>query len=288
MNTRTFIKALIPKGIKKVVREYVASVAERQIEQQTIKNEDAGVYMQQALSLLQLKNVIPPLPPSHLQVRVSNRYYGEFFTHGNAIIGDIEQVLSTAERGLMSFEKILDFGCGCGRTLIPLSFRIQPERLYGTDIDEEAIAWLRSHYSSFADLSVNPVMPPTGYADNMFDFIYCISIFTHLPEDMQIAWLDELRRIVAQGGYVVVSTHGEHAYSYFSSDFHKEFYKKGFYYFEGAEKTEGLPPFYKAAFHSPEYIKKVWSKYFKVVSLKSRGLSEHQDLILLQKQESSF
>jgi len=43
-------------------------------------------------------------------------------------------------------------------------------------------------------------MPPMSYEDNMFDFVYSISIFTHLPEDMQFAWLQELQRITKPGG----------------------------------------------------------------------------------------
>jgi 2-polyprenyl-3-methyl-5-hydroxy-6-metoxy-1,4-benzoquinol methylase len=281
---KTLLKKIVPRSIKKVIDEYVANVADRQIGEQSIKSEDTAIYMQQALSLLQLKGIVPPIPPPHLQVRVSNRYYGEFFVHGSGIIRDVEQILSSSGRNIRSFERILDFGCGCGRTLIPLSFCVDPENLYGTDIDEEAIGWLKDHYA-FANLFVNGVLPPTGFESGMFDFIYSISIFTHLPEDMQFPWLDELRRIVKKGGYVAVSTHGDYAYSYFSSDTHNEFRKKGFFYFAGAEETKGLPSFYKAAFHSIDYIRKEWSRYFTIAEFRPRGISDHQDLLLLQRKE---
>jgi hypothetical protein len=43
-----------------------------------------------------------------------------------------------------------------------------------------------------------------------------------------------------------------------------------------------LPDFYQTAFHSHEYIKREWGKYFDVLSIQTRGMSEHQDTVLLR------
>jgi hypothetical protein len=43
----------------------------------------------------------------------------------------------------------------------------------------------------------------------MFDLVYALSVFTHLPESPQLAWRDELLRVLKTGGYLLFSTHGE-------------------------------------------------------------------------------
>jgi len=47
------------------------------------------------------------------------------------------------------------------------------------------------------------------FEDGFFDLIFSVSIFTHLPEKMQIAWLEELRRASKPGALVLSSVHGE-------------------------------------------------------------------------------
>jgi predicted SAM-dependent methyltransferase len=50
--------------------------------------------------------------------------------------------------------------------------------------------------------------PPTKYPAGKFDFIYALSVFTHLPELDQLAWMDEFHRILRPGGYLLLSLHG--------------------------------------------------------------------------------
>src|SRR4029077_3643337 len=44
-----------------------------------------------------------------------------------------------------------------------------------------------------------------------FDVVVAASIFTHLSMKMQVAWLEELRRIMKPGGLVIASLHGRFA-----------------------------------------------------------------------------
>lgn len=269
-----FLRIIIPKSVKKRIIQFFDYFN---------KTKNLQIQIDQLHSILLLKEKIS-IPPKNLQIRVAGAYFSDFFIQGNTLIKDIENTLSLIKKDLKSFNKILDFGCGCGRFLIPLSFKLNPKKLYGTDIDEEAIKWFNSNYNSFADLAVNPVLPPTKYSDNTFDFIYSISIFTHLPEDMQFAWLKELRRITKSKGYLILTTHGENCYKNFSPKVLKKIKEIGFYYIGYRSlRTEGLPEFYQSAYHSVDYIKRVWSEYFKIIDIKPAGMGMNQDLILLQK-----
>lgn len=243
---------------------------------------DRDVHIGQVDSLIKHYQRVPPIPPKHLQVRVSGNYYPDFFNHGRRMLNDIDGALASQGLALSRFERILDFGCGCGRFLIPLSLSMDPSRLYGCDIDEEAIGWFSGQYPHIADLYTGPHNPKTKYADDSFDFLYSVSIFTHLPEDMQFAWLEELRRITRKNSWLVLTTHGAKFTNEMPPKYHQSFNERGFHYLGEAGLTPGLPTFYRGAYHLHHYIEREWSKYFRVAALIDKGLDGHQDIIVLQ------
>jgi hypothetical protein len=51
--------------------------------------------------------------------------------------------------------------------------------------------------------------PPLRYEDGQFGLVYAISVFTHLPRDLERAWIDELSRITAPAGLLLLTTHGD-------------------------------------------------------------------------------
>jgi ubiquinone/menaquinone biosynthesis C-methylase UbiE len=198
------------------------------------------------------------------------------------MIGDIEDLLSGSGESLSKFDNILDFGCGCGRLTIPLGFMVPPGKIYGTDIDKHAIHWMNSHYPAFQDIDVNGAKPPLKYPDGKFDFIYGISVFTHLPEKMQNAWLAELSRVLKPGGHALFTTHGEKHYSQLPSAALRELTERGFYFSVGS-RTDGLPKFYQTSYQTHEYIKRRWSKYFDVIAIRKEGIGKNQDAVLVRK-----
>jgi SAM-dependent methyltransferase len=248
---------------------------------------DTQIQLDQVISLLTIKGVLPPIPPKHLQFRVAGARYPEFFKRGYAMFQELEDVLQSQGQSFFKFNNILDFGCGCGRFMIPLSFRISPEKVSGTDIDKEAIGWFKTNYPAFKDLDVNGFTPPTKYQDGAFDFVYAISIFTHLPEEMQNAWLEELSRIIKPGGYGLFTTHGEKFFAElkkpeYGESAYPKLIEEGFYY-SVRDSTEGLPDFYQTSFHTHDYIRRQWVKYFEIVWIQKQGLGGNQDIVLLRK-----
>ena len=159
-----------------------------------------------------------PFPGSELTVRVAGDPHPEsFFAYGRRSVENNIAALSSIGRSFADYESILDFGCGCGRMLTwlePLAKR--GAKLHGTDTDADAIAWVREHLD-FATADVNEPLPPTAYADGQFDLIYNHSVFTHLDEQRQDAWLLELRRITRLGGHLLLTVHGEHAFSHYEN-----------------------------------------------------------------------
>jgi SAM-dependent methyltransferase len=238
-----------------------------------------------------------PIPPIALRARVGALGI-ESFLSANA--GYVELALEAADRPFESFGSVLDFGCGCGRTLLPLAREAAPGTdLHGCDVDADAIAWLRSHHPELK-LEVNGFDPPLPYPDEAFDLVCSISVFTHLDEPGQLAWLRELQRVMRPGGLAVLTIHGQQAFGRFARDeavgairsaperigSHGQLAEAGFVY-EPAEpsrwnalrfvdRSDG----WGLAFHSDEYVHQRWGEVFSQVRV-LRGPG--QDVVLAER-----
>jgi SAM-dependent methyltransferase len=93
--------------------------------------------------------------------------------------------------------RVLDAGCGSGRTLDDLS-RLGP--VAGLDLSPQSVAaaWARGH----ADVHVGPV-EAIDRPDGSFDLVTCLDVIEHTADD--VATLRELRRVTRPGGHVLVT-----------------------------------------------------------------------------------
>jgi SAM-dependent methyltransferase len=278
-----FLKFMGPKAFAKNLRTRFKNRVSWLIKRRIMDVRDDITELQQWVSLQQIREKHPPIPPKALQIRVAGAYYPEFFKHGANMFNDLDAMLKTQGTSLLKFERLLDFGCGCGRLLIPGSLLMPPGKLSGTDIDEQAIQWLKENYTCFHDLGVNGFEPPTKYPDGQFDFVFGISIFTHLPEEMELAWLNELSRIIQPGGYGIFTIHCENFFHLLTRQTSRdELQHKGFAY-ETDRITAGLPEFYQNSFHTHEYVRREWSRFFEVVAIHTKGVGNNQDAVMVRK-----
>jgi SAM-dependent methyltransferase len=150
-----------------------------------------------------------PLPPSRLIVLVAGTPDPEWFLEGGALAArSIRSALAKAGVELERLGAILDFGCGCGRVLRQWSTLEGPE-IRGTDYNERLVAWCRDNLP-FAQVGQNELEPPLALDSEHFDLVYGLSVFTHLPERLQHAWMEELRRVIKPGGHLLLTAHGRH------------------------------------------------------------------------------
>lgn len=227
-----------------------------------------------------------PLPPAKLRFRVHGGLDVEsFLRNGEAITADLRKLLRGIDRDFYSFRRVLDFGCGSGRVLRNLSDVPASCELHGTDIDSELIEWCRANLS-WARFSINPPLPPSPYSDAHFDFLYAISVFTHLDENYQSSWLKELARIAQPGAILILTVHGKNGYRTLSPLEQKRVESEGFLFLAGATgklKLDGLPDFYQNAYQTREYIDRAWPKELEVLQYVERGVNNHQDAVILRR-----
>jgi SAM-dependent methyltransferase len=149
-----------------------------------------------------------PVPPPHLIYLIGGTTNPNAYLHGGMRVGRaIRDMLSRNGVDITALRAVLDFGCGCGRVVRQWK-DLTRTRIHGTDYNRQLVRWCRRHLR-FATFGVNRLAPPLDYPDGAFDFVYAFSVFTHLTEPLQFAWMKELHRVLAPGGYLLISVHGE-------------------------------------------------------------------------------
>jgi SAM-dependent methyltransferase len=233
-----------------------------------------------------IQRVVPPFGADSAGARIS------FDEAAIPHLQGFERALGVVDREFSDFDRVLDFGCGPGRFIRHLEHLAQTTEIHGVDIDAQAIEWLKDNvpYGRFEAI---PHEPPTSYPDHHFDLILNHSVFTHLPEQLQDAWMGELHRITHPDAVLLLTLHSTSQWNQAMHDLE-----------QGGEKAEPLravlerdgiafvaddtyigsthPDFYHTTFHAPWYVFEHWTQWFDLVAYLPLG-SHTQDLVVMRR-----
>src|SRR5439155_20413507 len=123
-------------------------------------------------------------------------------------------------------KRVLDFGCGAGRTLRHFLDEAKRAEFYGCDIDRPSIEWLEEHLSPPLHVFQSGELPGLPQPDEFFDVVYAFSVFTRLT-DHWAGWLLELHRVLKPDGLLFAT---------FLNRPHWQEYEQG----EGDEESVGM------------------------------------------------
>ena len=225
-------------------------------------------------------NPDPPYPPLELMVRVGG-VRGEadqraaYERMGRQARDRILQVLPAgwSLRG----KRVLDFGCGAGRTLRYLLPEAEECELWGCDIDGPSVEWVKRHLSPPITAFQNDEVPPLDCADESFDLIIALSVFTHLTEHWA-AWMLDLHRVLRPGGLLIATFCGpergsrvvdEHvAGEGFDPD------RTGMSELAHGRSWDAGGPL---VIHSPWWIRAHWGRPFEILTLEEKGFRPEWD-----------
>ncbi len=219
-----------------------------------------------------------PVPPPDLIVKVAGTPDVDWFLEGGRLgFESVRRHVPVEE-----LRSVLDFGCGCGRVTRywhSLEAEDRPA-VSGSDLSPDAIAWCREHLG-FGRFEVNELAPPLRFESESFDLVYALSVFTHLTEDLQVAWLGELARVLRPGGRLLVTTHGD-CYRERLSNAERERYDAGELVVRWGE-VAGTN--LAAAYHPPAWLRTRLTGELEHVAYSPEGATgnPHQDVHVFRK-----
>lgn len=119
---------------------------------------------------------------------------------------------------LSTLSHVIDIGSGCGRLAIPFSRLIKEGEYHGTDVFEEGINWctqnitpqnprfrfhlqnVENNYYFGGDIKPSSTISLSFAQTNSIDFVFAISVFTHLVEADAERYLEEIARCLKPDG----------------------------------------------------------------------------------------
>jgi SAM-dependent methyltransferase len=225
-----------------------------------------------------------PLPPARLRAQIGPSHADPrvFLASGRTQAELIRTLLQEAGTSIDEVDALLDWGCGCGRVLRHWA-DLEHTHVFGCDINPHMIAWCRENLP-FASAAVTELDPPLPYADGSFGLIYAFSVFTHLTEELQHAWMRECARVLQPGGLLLISTMGEYYLSRGRLGPQEvESFRNGnvVVLYDGSPGTSLC-----SAYHPPAYVQERLAREFEVVDFRPTAEGGPHDLHLLRKPAS--
>jgi SAM-dependent methyltransferase len=204
---------------------------------------------------------------------------------GRNVISLVEEALAAAGKTIEDVERWLDFGCGYGRVLRFLLERVPPQRVYASDVIAEGVEFCRSEFG-VAALRSRPELASVRFGS--FDFVYAVSVITHLDERNSVDFLRFLGDSLTAGGIALFTTHGEWSLAHpghYGSDYETRaeelqdaVRERGIAYL----RYEFAPDGYGMTWHSREFIEATMAELhgakLQPLLFKPRGLDGHQDV----------
>lgn len=222
-----------------------------------------------------------PLPPARLRAQIGPSHADArvFLESGRVHAALIRDLLRENGTSIEDLDAILDWGCGCGRVLRHWS-ALDRTSVLGCDINPKMIEWCR-HNLPFAEVAVTGLGPPLPYEDASLDLMYAFSVFTHLAEELQHAWIRESLRVLKPGGFLLMSTMGEYYLSRQRlSPSEQEAFGRGelVVLYDRSAGTSLC-----SAYHPPEYVQQRLASEFDLAAFRPAADGGLHDIHLLRK-----
>lgn len=231
-----------------------------------------------------------PLPPIEMRdkVRKSAVLAEDFVLEGAQAYQSIKRILADNKVRLNEETSLYEFGVGCGR--IARHFLSQPLReFYGSDVDSTLVEWCTANLEARQGRTVrffsNSYLPPLDLEDGSIDVLYSISVITHMTEEAQLQWLNELSRVVKPGGVLLLSYLG------LPIELSRAQRRRGIFVRERIDREfkrnwlgkNGAPEIYFNTYNTAEWLASKLQEKCEVVAQIDRAIRNHQHVLLLRK-----
>ena len=225
------------------------------------------------------------LPEEHVQL-TANGLSGDVALADGFLVFRLVRSIFDGLGGNLGSANILDFGVGWGRVLRFFLRDVDGRQLWGIDHYDKMIEICHAT-NRWCQFRHTAPFPPSPFDDSTFDLVFAYSVFSHLSEAAQLAWVDEISRILKPGGVGVFTTWdrelivrcgalaGETDLPFFQSHLPTMFqptetwlerYDAGELCFDSSRDSYGDISWYLGETCIPEpYVRRVWAERLEIV-----------------------
>lgn len=148
---------------------------------------------------------------------------------------------------------VLEFASGYGRVSRHLQTTMPETKIAASDIHPQACAFLRDRLGITAFESATD--PDDLSIEEKFEFIFVLSLFSHLPDRTFRRWLGALYSLLAPGGALLFTTHGQTSLSRFEGiDLANEETGEGWIYRRKSDQPDLDVEDYGTMIVTPRYV----------------------------------
>ena len=124
---------------------------------------------------------------------------GSAFAHGRSRV-----TLELLRRGELA--ELLDYGCGQAQFALAAARELRL-KVHACDIDAQQIAQLRERHGGEIDFfAISEEAPELPLADGPLSAVSCSDVLEHMSAELRLSALREMRRVLAEGGALIVTT----------------------------------------------------------------------------------
>jgi SAM-dependent methyltransferase len=192
-----------------------------------------------------------------------------------------QQILRMLPAGYeLEGRRLLDFGCGAGRTLRHFLDEADSAEIWGCDIDDEAIDWLQHNLCPPLHVLRNETAPGLPFEDGHFDVVWALSVFTHLV-DSWAAWMLELHRVLADDGILIATTIGPRH----SERIAKEGWEEDRIGMNALRQWASYPDRAPKVLHSTWWLRAHWGRAFEILEIDEAPVAVSHRWLAMRKRD---
>ncbi|MGH6837544.1 MAG: methyltransferase domain-containing protein [Methylocella sp.] len=252
-----------------------------------------------AFESVRARDFVAPFPPAALMHRTSTTDNDQRFAAAGVAI--LRALAAASPKPLSEYSDLLDFGVGAGR--LARMFKGFQGRYAGVDIDADSVAWIAGNLPWVQAVKTEPgrMLP---FEDADFDAVAGISVFTHMNEQNQFFYLNELQRVTSAGAMLLLTVHGARVLERAETDPNVAMMLalpdgglvmaraafdagQGFCFLLQRGHLTSKDYEYGVTFISEAYIARNWSRYFEVQAIVRGAIHDFQDIVVLRRRDDA-